>query len=100
MPRLSLLLVPLVWLCLLPLLSQAAEPVGGEQIAWRELVVQTPPGWFRVPEQEGDGGDMAVFAAKSDGTLAVVTLSVHRGRTYATPCAQRKNALPIPHCKA
>ena len=76
MPRLSLLLVPLVWLCLLPLLSQAAEPVGGEQIAWRELVVQTPPGWFRVPEQEGDGGDMAVFAAKSDGTLAVVTLSL------------------------
>ncbi|ACV69627.1 hypothetical protein [Desulfohalobium retbaense] len=76
MPRLSLLLVPLVWLCLLPFLSQAAEPVGGEQIAWRELVVQTPPGWFRVPEQEGDGGDMAVFAAKSDGTLAVVTLSL------------------------
>ena len=76
MPRLSLLLVPLVWLCLLPLLSQAAEPVGGEQIAWRELVVQPPPGWFRVPEQEGDGGDMAVFAAKSDGVLAVVTLSL------------------------
>ena len=80
MPRLRLLCLACVLCCAnlfgsLPS-SYGAEPIGGEAIAWRNLVVDTPPRWFRVPEQEGEAGAMAVFAAKSDGTLAVVTLSV------------------------
>lgn len=80
MPRLHLLCLACVLCCAnlfgsLPS-SYGAEPIGGEAIAWRELVFNTPPRWFRVPEKEGADNTMAVFAAKSDGMLGVVTVSL------------------------
>jgi len=63
----------------------AAEPVGGEVIAWRDLVFETPPRWYRVPEKEGPDNSMAVFASKSDEVLGVVTVSALDDSEEDTP---------------
>lgn len=68
-----------------PAIAYAAEPVGGEVIAWRNLVFETPPQWYRVPEKEGPDNSMAVFASKSDGVLGVVTVSLLEGSEKDTP---------------
>jgi len=80
MPRLILICLGLVQ-CLTGFfggisITYGAEPIGGEVIAWRELVFETPPHWYRIPEKEGADNTMAVFAAKSDGVLGVVTVSL------------------------
>ncbi|MFO7716980.1 MAG: hypothetical protein R6Y91_00245, partial [Desulfohalobium sp.] len=78
MHRLPFFCLPLLvsWLCLFPVTGHTADPVGGETITWRELVFQPPPGWFRTSAEQGRDEAVAVFTTKSDGILAVVTVSV------------------------